>query len=153
MKGIFCFIIFSFSTIGALSQQWTTEDKEVFVSNCVPEAEDSMAPSASRQYCYCFLDWLMGAYPDPNDVDQLTEEEVNNTAVRCLEYQNNWSQQDQDQFMASCEREASSSMGEDGALNYCSCMLYKLTYKFPTTEGIDQMTEEEIDNMARECLF
>jgi hypothetical protein len=64
-----------------------------------------------------------------------------------------WPKQEKDAFMQNCVQNAMPKMKEEQAKEYCTCMLNKVTDKYPLPKDVAKMTAEEIKNMAFECLM
>jgi len=63
-----------------------------------------------------------------------------------------WESENKNGFIDSCVGEASSAMGENGAIQYCACMLDKIMNVYSDPGEADNMTTDEIMPMATECV-
>lgn len=65
----------------------------------------------------------------------------------------NWSKAGYDAFMNSCVDSAKDALGgETEARKYCDCSASKLQIMYPDETKVSQVTEEEINKIAAECL-
>lgn len=64
-----------------------------------------------------------------------------------------WSKSDIEIFVESCVGEAQSYFTSEGALQYCNCTMEKIMVLYPDAEYIDQMTDDELNTVAEECIF
>lgn len=64
-----------------------------------------------------------------------------------------WSKSDSDIFIESCVSEAQNYFTPEGALEYCNCTMEKIMVMYPDAEYIDQMTDDELNTVAEECIL
>lgn len=69
---------------------WPKASRDEFISSCVREAVNAgQTRSISERYCECMLEKMEGLYPDVNEVERLTEDDINRVVNRykdkCLE--------------------------------------------------------------------
>ena len=63
---------------------WSSNEKEAFINSCIKNAENAGASSSyAEDYCDCSLIKVMDAYPDVNDVNKASIEELNNLVEDC----------------------------------------------------------------------
>jgi hypothetical protein len=64
-----------------------------------------------------------------------------------------WTNEDQVNFMDNCINEAGRNISRDSAQKYCACMLTKAQQNYPDYQQANsQMTMEQVNNWAEECL-
>jgi hypothetical protein len=56
-----------------LTGQWTSVEREEFISNCVSTAKEHIGEIKATSYCECMLYKVEKAFPDSADADKLTE--------------------------------------------------------------------------------
>jgi hypothetical protein len=151
-KKIAAVILFTVVTFGIKAQSWGSAEREAFLSNCIPEAENTFGPVMARHYCYCMLDKIEAAYPNPLDLNDMDEESLQPMAVNCIQVQKNWAGAEVDTFMENCTSSAEEGLGRERANDYCSCMLYKLMALYPNAATVGNVSEEEINRLAGDCL-
>jgi hypothetical protein len=84
---------------------------------------------------------------DDVDDDEATSNDETNS-----DNSKGWSKADQNKFITNCTQTASSSMGEERAEEYCTCMMKKIEKRYPNSSEVDQMTESEITKLAKTCV-
>ncbi|NVK04413.1 MAG: hypothetical protein HWD92_06295 [Flavobacteriia bacterium] len=76
----------SFSVEGPFQQpEWDDATREVFMSNCVTNAESGMGTEMAEDYCSCVLVKVEKEFPNPEDAINMTVEQVTEWAMQCLE--------------------------------------------------------------------
>ena len=66
------------------SDSWPSNEKKAFINSCIENAQNSGASSEyAEDYCNCSLEKVMDAYPDINDVNKASIEELNNLVEDC----------------------------------------------------------------------
>lgn len=81
------------------------------------------------------------------DTARTTTTTVNsNTGVKV------WDEQTKAAFVANCTKESKDKMAEDAAREYCNCMLEKIVAKYPNPVDANNMTIQETQEMARDCV-
>lgn len=68
-------------------------------------------------------------------------------------FSQNWSKSDVDFFVKECVVEAQSYFTKDGALKYCNCSAEKVMELYPDVQSIENLTDEEVDFVALECIL
>ncbi|WP_394758694.1 hypothetical protein [Flavobacterium sp.] len=63
-----------------------------------------------------------------------------------------WTKDENHAFIQNCLKNAQTNMSKKQAFEYCSCMLIKVTNKYPSPKKATKLTAEDIKNMALECL-
>lgn len=59
-----------------LGGTWDTENREVFISECVKKASTNLGEEKAKTYCECMQFKIEKAYPDPKDINELTAEKL-----------------------------------------------------------------------------
>ena len=91
-------------------------------------------------------------YPTASSADQMTPDDARPLAVECMGSPE-WSEATQSQFLENCIGSATKGgMGDEKALNYCNCMVYKLAFLFPDPNDYN-LNEDEISLLADKCLL
>lgn len=65
----------------------------------------------------------------------------------------NWNKSDIDFFVKECVVEAQNYFTKEGALKYCNCSVEKVMELYPDVQSVENLTEEEIDFVALECIL
>ncbi len=133
------------------TSDWPRAERVAFVNNCVSEAAGAMGQSMATEYCYCMLEKVSDAYPDPNDALGMSETQLEGWAEDCLNL-DAWPDDIQEEFMLSCVKEAESGLGEETATDYCACMLVKLMFLYPDPMQLESISEDELTPLAEDCL-
>jgi hypothetical protein len=63
-----------------------------------------------------------------------------------------WDEQTKAAFVANCTNEAKARMNETAAKAYCDCMMEKIAAKYSNPADANNMTIQETQDMARECV-
>lgn len=63
-----------------------------------------------------------------------------------------WAQQDRDAFVAECLNGAQQSMDATTAKAFCECSLEKVTLLYPDVEMTSQLTHQEVNAIALDCM-
>lgn len=63
-----------------------------------------------------------------------------------------WDEQTKAAFVTNCTNEAKARMDEDAAKEYCNCMLDKIVARYSNPADANNMTIQETQDMARECV-
>lgn len=63
-----------------------------------------------------------------------------------------WDDQTKTAFVTNCTNEAKARMNEDAAKEYCNCMLEKIVARYANPADANNMTIQETQDMARECV-
>lgn len=141
------------------AQNWTSSDRQDFISGCMSESEEIMGEDPSRDYCYCMLYKVMDIYDTPDEAQTMTEAEALPMAEDCIESLNivaqgksAWELEEKENFIDVCVGETEETLGANSARQYCYCMLFKLMNIYETAAEADLMTQEEIMPLATECL-
>lgn len=66
-------------------EEWDDATREVFMTNCVTNAETGMGTEMAQEYCSCVLVKVEKAFPNPEDATQMTVEQVTEWAMQCIE--------------------------------------------------------------------
>ena len=67
-----------------IRSQWTKVDRKEFMDNCVPKAAESLGRQKAETYCSCALVKAEKQYPNPSDVSNVKQEQLNKWAKECL---------------------------------------------------------------------
>ena len=62
-----------------------------------------------------------------------------------------WSNADREAFLKTCSEKAAESIGQDKAMDYCSCMGEKLEKMYPNPNDAGRMTATDMQKVAEEC--
>ena len=66
----------------SMTSGWTSNDINVFVTNCVSTAvQGGMSQELSQKYCSCMQQKLEQMYPDSKDAGNITEEQMNTPSM------------------------------------------------------------------------
>jgi len=84
--------------------------------------------------------------------DNSREDESDYSSKKNAKYSDGWSKAEKNVFMSNCSGEAAKSMGESRAESYCPCMMGKLEKRYPDAKTIDEMSEKDMTDLARDCL-
>ena len=76
---------------------------------------------------------------------------ISSTTTVSFNSPTDWPEAEQKAFMESCVESAKGNSEVDGK-KYCSCMLEKIMNKYPNVEDAVKMTEDEILQMAPDCI-
>lgn len=81
LSGMVVFALFSCNT----QSGWSNTEKEAFVKNCVPNAQQSanIDETKAKQYCDCMFGKVEQKYPKAEDAVKLTAIEVSEMAKDC----------------------------------------------------------------------
>lgn len=63
-----------------------------------------------------------------------------------------WDDQTRAAFITNCTNESKTRMEEAAAREYCNCMLEKIVAKYPNPGDANNMTIQETQDMARDCV-
>lgn len=63
-----------------------------------------------------------------------------------------WDDQTRAAFITNCTDESKTRMDETAAREYCNCMLEKIVAKYPNPADANNMTIQETQDMARDCV-
>lgn len=72
------------SSLAFAQGTWQSATVKAYMDNCVPEAEKSLGRADAIEYCNCTRLKLEIRYPDAADLNNLTEDEINELAKICL---------------------------------------------------------------------
>lgn len=63
-----------------------------------------------------------------------------------------WDEQTKAAFITNCTKESKAQMDEEAARTYCECMLEKIVAKYSSPADANNMTIQETQDMARDCV-
>lgn len=80
MNRVFNTAVFWFSLVFGVTScttgDWSKEEKDKLVDRCRNEG-------GSRSYCNCYLNAAIKAYPNPEDMEELSFEEAVELSIQC----------------------------------------------------------------------
>lgn len=79
MKKLICTLFVLLMVGCGGGHNWTEEDEATFIYYCM------LPPSPGRDFCECAMNELQHIYPEPEDVENLTAEQVYVISVDCTE--------------------------------------------------------------------
>lgn len=140
------------------AQTWSQEEINLFTESCMNEAKAVFTEAGAKEYCDCSVIKVMALYPDAEEVDNLTEQEINTIATECMEpllekegvLLTGWPDEAKKGFLEACEEELIGS-GID-AKKYCPCALEEVILLYPTPMGAAELSEEELDKIVEKCM-
>ena len=151
-------VIYSFAQ-GNAKQEWSSASRYDFIRECIKNAKVNMSTDTAKFYCYCMQEKVEAMYPDTNDVNKLTKQELSKPEWKkninaCLS--GTWPAKERDAFMKSCVENAN-SLGEEKAKNYCECMMYKMETFYPNVDDAAKVTAEDLKSerwqkILKSCL-
>ena len=69
----------------SMTSGWTSSDINIFVTNCVSTAvQGGMSQELSQKYCSCMAQKFEKMFPNPNDVTNVTEEQMNSPSMTAM---------------------------------------------------------------------
>lgn len=131
---------------------WPSAERYAFLEQCIKTAQKSMSGDTARFYCYCMLFKIEAKYPVADSAGTITDKDLESPEWQkeikaCLT--GYWSGEDRTTFLNDCINAAKGGLGEEKAINYCSCMLYKVEIMFPNSaDAGEQLTEEKLNSPA-----
>lgn len=155
------FLIFGTSVLFSgvsVAQTWDKEDIDIFVKSCKLEAQNYFTEEGALEYCNCSTEKIMRLYPNSEDVEKMTNEELNAIAEECLaeilEEEKDiflkWTEDSKIAFVEGCEEELEGS-GIDGKI-YCPCALGEILLLYKTPFEATDMTEDILYQIAEKCI-
>jgi hypothetical protein len=134
------------------SSGWNIENRLAFLNSCIPGSK--MSADSAQQYCYCMLEKVMKIYPSVMMAEKkFTPEKAIELAKTCWPNvrPSTWTDEDRTTFMDQCVKSAKSSVGEERAKEYCTCMQQKVELLYPTPADASKLTEAQINLLAVQC--
>jgi hypothetical protein len=159
MKKILLTIIGNLLLSGSLlSQNWSKSDIELFVKECITEAENYFTKDGALEYCNCSAEKVMELYPDVLSVENLTDKEIGIVAFECvsqiLETRDDvflsWDETTKAAFIESCEEELTGT--EVNAKSYCPCALEEVIILYPTPFEAMSIAPDVLERIALKCI-
>lgn len=157
MKHILSLVIFLLASHVSMSQAWSKKESDVFIKTCVDEAKDFLSKDGATAYCKCTMEKLMRLYPNADDVDHLSEEEISVVAEECIlslsetnDLSMTWTKETQQEFIRGCEEELKGT--DIDTKMYCPCALQEVMKLYKNPIDAVKMTEEETLRIAEKCL-
>ncbi len=151
MKKLLPIILASFFFMGrAVAQSaWKSADRGPFIEECVKAAGEGMSQDSAKYYCYCMLEKVEAAYPDPIEAGKLTADNFNSPEWKkiiagCLG--GYWKLHERKEFMSSCIDAAKASIGEEKANSYCECMMFKIENRYHSYTEASKITTETLSS-------
>jgi hypothetical protein len=97
---------------------------------------------------------LLGACKSKNkDTDSVNNTGTTTTTTTTTEHEaRGWDKDTRAHFVTNCTNESKTRMDEEAAREYCQCMLEKIVAKYPTPAEANNMTIQQTQDMARECV-
>ena len=68
---------------------WSKDYTAKFMSDCVGSASNELGKEKAQSYCACMADKISKKYPNENDAEKMTKEDVENLKGGCLTNQTN----------------------------------------------------------------
>lgn len=78
---------------------------------------------------------------------------IGNLFLSGIVFSQNWTKSDIDFFVEECILEAENHFTKNGALEYCNCSVEKVMKLYPDVQLVENLTEEEINFIALECVL
>jgi hypothetical protein len=127
---------------------WPSPQRATFISECVKVAKNSMSEDSARHYCYCMEEKMEIKYPDYQDADKITKEELQSAEWKklinnCLT-ESHWDTKNRETFLTDCVNSAKTNLGDSKAKSYCECMLYKVEQHYPNPQDAGKLTAEKL---------
>lgn len=148
-----CCFIYGIST----AQTWSKEETEDFMSTCISEAREFLTKEEARLYCQCTMEKIMLEYPNADDIDQLTEEEISVFVEECIlsvvdldDASYTWTEEVKREFIIGCGEELEGS-GLDPK-TYCPCALEEVMKLYTNPLDAVNMSDAETIRIAEKCL-
>jgi hypothetical protein len=134
---------------GDVKKGWASSDRQLFITDCIATAVNSMSRDSARFYCYCMQEKLEKKYPDIERANKLSADDLEtpewqNAARDCITGISSWSSADRSEFMSECVNSGKESIGEAKAKKYCECMLFKIEQRYPDPANADDLDEEKL---------
>lgn len=159
MKKIFLTFIFGFLAIQtSIAQTWSKSDKDVFIESCIEEAKVLLTAEGAKKYCNCSLEKAISSYPNPDKIDNMSDEEAEAIGMECLlvmledekDYFLGWTTETKEEFIAGCKEELVGS-GLDSK-TYCECALQETMKLYKNPYKAAFLTDEESEKIAEKCI-
>lgn len=139
------------------AQTWSKLEKNTFVNACIDEAKGIFTAEGAKVYCGCSLEKAMALYPNPDQIDNMTDEEAEILAMECLsvmlesekDYFLGWTAEAKAEFVNACKEEL---MGSGLDSSYCNCALQETMKLYKNPYKAAYLTDEESDKIAEKCL-
>lgn len=131
---------------------WTAENQLAFLNSCISGSK--MSADSAHQYCYCMLEKVVKLYPTVSLAEKnFKPEKALELAKSCMPaiQPSTWTDEDRTSFIEQCVASAKSSVGEERAKDYCSCMQQKVEYRYPTPADAAKLTNAQINLLAAQC--
>ncbi|SFC59441.1 hypothetical protein SAMN05421780_10733 [Flexibacter flexilis DSM 6793] len=140
-------------TLAACTPRWEDEEKEKFRQDCMRGATNSNFGNP-EVYCDCMLNNLMKAYPNPDDIHELTPEQLATYAMDCADSAQRdaivWQPAVEQAFKDSCLKMAAQTQKVNPD-QYCDCVLDGVKKRFRTTNDLSQLNPQTMQAIGQTC--
>jgi|GEM_PF-4336494 len=66
-------------------QGWTKAQQKKFFNQCAETASKQVGQERAQEYCNCMMKKIEKRYPNADDINQMTESEINKLAITCAQ--------------------------------------------------------------------
>jgi len=145
--------------VNTATEKWTNDQNEEFLKNCNGFLDNEGVDNAAK-YCDCLLDATKKAHPDPetaaaleqNDIVSLFEESGCLDDYLMVKIEDPWTEEVSAAFIENCTAfRVESGADSASAEAYCSCALEKVKALIPQPQHLIQLTQEELNNILKDC--
>ena len=134
-------------------RSWSDEERKALLDDCVRAAE-KQGYEQPKEHCKCVLQRVERLYPNPNDFEQLSIEQLSMVVQACqdslLEAPIFWPEHTKAVFLDSCMRQSKRN-GIHNPTQFCECVIEASMQKFKSAADLSKLTPELMQEIGVKC--